>query len=364
MKSFKQSATSLSKGDYASIIFGSIVGLVILDISNNLAKFVHQDNWIAAAVGAIYPLYMVSVSIYLGKKCKGKNILDLSKKFFGKVIGGSLNFIFMVYFMILLILSLSDYSNMIKSFIVNFLSITEIVGVVVLLSGYVVYKGVNVVGRLCKITFFLTIILVMSPIPALRTGRFINIFPILQSGSMALIKGAISSSLAYSGVEIVFIIYPMLKDKKSYVKVSILPILIICFIYMWACFIGVYYLGSDVVVKSKWSFLLVTESVTVKVINNYKYVFIFIWSLIIFKSISVFYYASTEILKHILSKINIIIIILFIYFVSCFISVKYGEGLSKTYFIDVAMKFYVIFNTIYVTVISGIVFYREKKVNC
>lgn len=364
MKSFKQSSTSLSKGEYASIIFGSIVGLVILDISNNIAKFVYQDNWIATAIGLIYPLYMVMVSIYLGKKCSQENILELSKKFFGKVIGGALNFIFLLYFMILLILSISDYSNMIKSFIVDFLSITEIIGVVVLLSGYVVYKGVKVVGRLCKITFFLTIILVMSPIPALRTGRLMNIFPICQSGSLELIKGAISSSFAYSGVEIVFLIYPMLKEKKAYIKVSILPIIVICFIYMWVCFIGVYYLGADVVVKSKWSFLLVTESVTVRVINNYKYVFIFIWSLIIFKSISVFYYGSAKILQCILNKINNNIIILTIYFVSCFISIKYGEGLSEAYYMDMAMKFYVIFNTIFVTVISGIVFYKGKKVNC
>lgn len=364
MKSFKQSSSGLSKSEYASIIFGSIVGLVILDISNNLAKFVYQDNWIAAAIGSIYPLYMVIISIYLGKRCSQENILELSKKVFGKVIGGALNFIFSLYFMILLVLAVSDYSNMIKSFSVEFLSIIKIVGVVLLLSGYVVYKGINVIGRLCKITFFLTIILVISPIPALRSGRAINIFPILQSGWIELIKGAVNSSLAYSGVEIVFIIYPMLKEKKEYIKVSILPIIIICIIYMWACFIGVYYLGTDVVVKSKWSFLLVTESVTVRVINNYKYAFIFIWSLIIFKSIAVFYYTSTNIVQNIFKKINSIVIILIIYLVSCFIAVKYGEGLSKTYYIDVVMKFYVIFNVIYVTTIAVIVFYKGKKVNC
>lgn len=364
MKSFKQSLSSLSKGEYASIVFGSIVGLVILDISNNLAKFAYQDNWIAAAIGLVYPLYMVTVSIYLGKKCPQENILDLSKKFFGKVVGGGLNLVFLLYFMMLLVLSVSDYSNMIKSFIVDFLTIIEIVGVVVLLSGYVVYKGINVIGRLCKITFFLTIILVLSPIPALRAGRMINIFPILQSGGMELISGAVNSSLAYSGVEIVFLIYPMLKEKKEYIKVSVLPILVICVIYMWSCFIAVYYLGVDVVVKSKWSFLLVTESVTVKVINNYKYAFLFIWSLIIFKSISVFYYASTNIVQHVFSKINNIVSILIICFISGFISVKYGEGLSKNNYIDMAMKFYVIFNVIYVTLISVIIFYKGKKVNC
>lgn len=361
LKGLKQDYNVLSKGEYASIIFGSIVGLVMLEISNSLGKISYQDNWISAVLGVIYPLYMVSISIYLSKKYPQDNILILSKKCFGNILGGIFNFIFLFYFFALLLLTVNEYSYMMKNFVVRFLTLLEIVVSVVMISAYVASNGIKVIGRMCKITFFLTIIFVMSPVSALRTGRIINIYPIFQSGGKLIAKGALNSVLAYSGIEVVFLIYPMLKDKNEYIKNSILPVLFTSIIYMWVSFIAVYYLGIDVVVKSNWPFLLVTESVTVKVINNYKYIFLFIWSLIIFKSIAIFYYASAYIVKSFINNLDIKKIVFFIYPVCVIISVKYGQRISINDYVGTIIKICIIFNILYVTLIFVIVVIRTNR---
>ena len=78
---------------------------------------------------------------------------------------------------------------------------------------------------------------------------------------------------------------------------SLISVAIVIVMYVWCVFITTYYLGPDIVNKNYWSFLLVTGSVTITVINNFRYIFMFLWSLIAFKSISINGYASIYILK-------------------------------------------------------------------
>ncbi len=64
-----------------------MLGVGILSLPNDVIKIAKQDGWISVLLGAIYPLYMVFIATYLSKNYPKDNMLTLSKKFFGKILG-------------------------------------------------------------------------------------------------------------------------------------------------------------------------------------------------------------------------------------------------------------------------------------
>lgn len=100
----KVGSNSITPSEVTFLLIGSMIGVGILSLPNDLVVVAKQDAWISAFIGAVYPLYMVIIASTLCKKHPKKNILALSKMCFGKFIGSILNIIF--YFILYYLLQL------------------------------------------------------------------------------------------------------------------------------------------------------------------------------------------------------------------------------------------------------------------
>ena len=166
----KQSYLTVSQ--FALIIFGSIVGVGILSLPNGVVKEAHQDGWISTLIGGIYPLYVVIIARYISKKFPNDSILILSKKYFGRILGSIFNLIFATYFIFIASMIASYYTNLMRNYIVGFLTPFKIIAILFICIIYAASRGLKVIGRISEISFYLTIILLLSPIPALRDSEY------------------------------------------------------------------------------------------------------------------------------------------------------------------------------------------------
>ncbi len=353
----KQSYLTVSQ--FVFIIFGSIVGVGILSLPNGVVKVAHQDGWISTLVGGIYPVYVVMIARYISKKFPNDSILILSKKYFGHIIGGIFNLVFATYFIFTASMIASFYSNLMRNYIVGFLTPFKIISVLFICIMYATSRDLKVIGRISEISFYVTILLLLSPVVALRVGSMSNIYPVLGSGLSSIAKGFVKSTFAYSGAEIILLIYPFLKEKNKMLMSSLISIAIIISLYVWSVFITTYYLGPDIVTKGYWPLLLVMGSVTITVVNNFKYIFMFLWSLVAFKSMSINGYASIHILKDYTKKIETGKICFLIYPLLVYLTFKYGNEISRQSISDTVMPCYIIFNILYMTTIAIFIFFKE-----
>lgn len=352
----KQSLITVSQ--FAFIIFGSIVAAGVLSLPNGSVKISHQDGWISTLIGGIYPLYIVIISGYISKKFPDDTILVLSKKYYGKFFGSIFNFIFATYCVFFGTMVANYYTNLMRSYVTGFLTPLKMIAIIFILIIYAVSKGIKIIGIISEITFYLTIIMILSPIPAIRYGNIINLYPIFGSGFSSIVKGSVASIYSYSGAELILLIHPFLKEKNKILTSSLMSVIMVIFVYVWCVFITTYYLGPYIVNKSYWSFLLVTQSVTISVINNYKFIFIFLWSLIALRSITIFSYASVYILKELVHKIEVKKICILIYPLLVYIALKYGNETSRSNISDKVTPCYIVFNLLYITVIAVLIFFR------
>lgn len=343
---------------FVFIIFGAIVGIQILSLPNGVVKIAHQDGWISTLIGGLYPIYVALLATYISKKHPNDTILTLSKRYFGNLLGSSLNFIFATYFIFMATSIASYYTNLIRSFMSGFLTPFKIIAVMLIVIIYAASKGLKNIGTISGIAFYITILFIFSPVMALRIPQIINIYPMFGSGFNSIVEASVKGIFAYSGAEIILLIYPFVKEKGKMLRSSLISIALVIIIYTWTVFITIYYLGPDIVNKSYWSYLLVTESVTITVINNYRYIFILLWSLIVFKTCAIYCYGSAFILKDLMKNIEKKKIYFLMYPLFVYLALKYGNEMMRQSIGNILIRWYTIFNLLYITAIAVFIFFK------
>lgn len=357
----KVGSNVITPAELTFLLIGSMIGVGILSLPNDLVATAKQDAWISAALGAVYPLYIVIIASFLCKRYPQQNILALSKKCFGKFIGSILNIIFLFYF-VLFITAIAFQICLIKgTLIVNFLSIQKILIVVISLAAYTSIKGLKVLARINQLMFLYTILLSLILSVALFKGTYLNICPILGSGVLNIIKASKQSAFAYGGIEIIFLICPFITDKTKLMKASLKSVLITALIYTWVTFITVYFVGIDIIPKIQWSVNFVPKTIEIPVINNFRFIFIVLWVTIICKTISNNYFAVALILKDFFKKTEMKKIIYVIYPFIVYLTLKYNNTATITEFLNYIIPKYTLFNIVYVTIIALIIHLKKDN---
>jgi len=355
----KSNNSLLTRSEVKFMILGSIVGVGVLSLPKDTAEIAHEDACIAVVIGGLYYLYLVLVAGYLSKRFPNDDILSLNKKYFGKLLGGIVNFIFFIYFIYLCTAVASGFVNIVRTFVEGFLFPYKVVLIMVLLAAYTSSKGIKVLGQISVAIFFITLLIFISPMQALKVATIRNIFPIGRSGIKAILEASKTTLFAYTGVETIFFIYPHAKEKKKFFIDSLTAVLLAMSIYVWVTFISIYYLGVDIAVKNYWPFLTVTESVTVSIVNNFRSIFMFLWTLSVLKVVCNNYFISIYILQGFVKKVEFkklcyggipIVFSITLYFSNIIRRAKIVPMLSGVSFA---------FIVIAVTILAAVIFFKE-----
>ena len=88
----------LTPNEVTFILIGIMLDVTVASLPNDVIATAKQDGWISVLIGAIYPLYVALLAIYVSGKFPKDNILALSKRYLGKTIGTILNFLFLLSF--------------------------------------------------------------------------------------------------------------------------------------------------------------------------------------------------------------------------------------------------------------------------
>ena len=352
---------TITSGELTFMLIGSMIGIGILSLPNSLISKAKQDSWISAALGALYPLYMVLAAAIIYKKSPNNNILVLSKKCFGKIIGTILNVILLCFFIFNVFTLSAGLSIVLRTLIVSFVSSIKILIFIVFLSAFTAYKGLKVLARVNHLTFYYTTILTLMLFAALVKGTYLNVCPILGSGIVNILNASKSSAFAYGGIEILFLLYPLVinSNEKIIVKSSLLGVFITCVFYTWAVFITIYFLGIDNIPKAEWSVSLTTKSVYIPVINNFRFVFLILWAAIIFKTISNNYYAAAMIINSFFKNAQNKIIVCIIFPIMVYLSTIPKNNAIMLSILNYFIPKFTLFNIIYVTLIAVILYIKK-----
>ncbi|MEW9097211.1 MAG: endospore germination permease [Clostridiaceae bacterium] len=338
--------------EFMSIISGTIIGIGILTLPSDISKYAHEDGWISILIGLLYPLYLWMIMIYVSNKKPNNHILELSRQYFGNVLGNILNLIFSLSFIYSGSIIVSYIGYVLINYLSYFLSRNNIIILISIVCYYTIIKGFKVVSRLNYILFFVTIALLLIPSAALKEGSFLNVLPVFKTNIVDLMKGAYSGIFSFIGMEVAFLIYPFISDKKQIKKYSIFALLLVVLCYIWVQFIALFYLGDEVISKLRWPLIMITETLNLPLINNFRYIFIFLWTNVILKTLVNYCFFNSFTLQDVFKfkndKISYTISIILLLIVS----ISYKNLIRTQYLSMLLGTIVIIYNLIYITTIS------------
>jgi spore germination protein len=350
----------LEESEATALIVGFIIGTSILALPNGVVQDAKQDGWISVLVGGLYPLYIALLAIYYAKKHPNQDILALSNKYLGKILGTVCNGLFMIEFGIYTIAAIVSLSNIFRVYATPFLTPIKIFIPIILLAIYLTNKGLKVLGRINKIALYIIVILTLVLLATLKSGNYLNLFPIFGTGVKNIFKGSIESALAYGGMEAIFLIYPFLKAKDKVRKITLKALFITMGIYVWVTFVCIYCLGYKVTSITLWPVLLVTEGVNIPILNSFRFLFLFLWSIAMFKIIANEHYAFTYILSDILKIKDKRKIYLFIFPIALFLCLLIENEVQRRAILGYLVPKITLFNIAYISIIAILIFIKDK----
>jgi spore germination protein (amino acid permease) len=345
------------------ILTGSAVGVGLINLPNQVTEIARQSGWISVIIGGIYPLYLVCIAGMLQKRFPDKNILQLSRKFLGTFLGNFLNLIFMFNFVLYTTAVASGLTILLTTFIMYFMSPVKLLIFIVFLGAVSSCSGLEPLANINEVIFVFTVIISVIAIASLAKGKLINVLPLFGVDIRSLLRASTESCFSYGGVEIIFLLYPLLSDRKNFKSYALKGALFLIILYASTTFLTIYYCGIDLIKKSYWAMLLATKSIEVPIINNFRFVYMFMWSIINFKTISNNYFASVFVLQDLLKKFSIKKLSLVMYPLMTAIASTYINEEARRAFLKFAIPKYTLFNIAYLTTICCMALIKKDGLN-
>ncbi|MBP2655183.1 MAG: hypothetical protein H6Q73_2752 [Firmicutes bacterium] len=355
----KINANLLSEFELMGTIIGWTVAVGLLSLPASVVSSAKQDGWIAVLIGAVYPFYVILFGSIIIKYYPNITIMDLSKKFLGKVFGNLLNFLFMAQWLFYLVAVIGAANNLLIVYSVWFMTPLKITLVYALLLAWGSTKGLKILAKMDVAGLLFLSLLLLSSFIAFTKGDILNIQPVFDTPILKLLEASKSMVFAYANMELLLVIHPFVKNKKKIVKVALISVIIVIVIYLLVVVTALLFFGPDIVPTMFWPFYFVSEGIKLTGINNFRYILMIFWPLIIFRNATMVYYAAAAVMGSITGMANKKWCILF--FPVIFLALLFENEVQRRDFIDKVIPWVTIFNVLYVLIISLIALVKNKR---
>ena len=222
------------------LVQNSLVGMGLLSINNSLSPLGYSQWWVPLLFGVIANLTLIPM-IWLGLQFKDDDLFTIHEKLLGKLVGKSLNFVLLLYAIVLFAAVLESYLELIQISILPERTKTGHLILFVLMTVFIVRGGIKSLARFCILTFFLTGWMVYFLRWGFEDGEIQHLLPLFNFTGKEFwdaTKGGFNSLVGY---ELIMIFFPYIRQPDKAFKHATMGIWISVFFYFTVAITAVMY---------------------------------------------------------------------------------------------------------------------------
>ncbi|HOB19312.1 MAG TPA: endospore germination permease [Candidatus Atribacteria bacterium] len=287
----------LSKVQVMTITVGAIFGVDILMVQHYMVKFARQDGWISLAIGGLLSIGFAFVYYLLAILHPDLDLPEIMLKLCGPFLGRLLLFPIALYAVLYAGLSARIFAQALKMFLLDRTPIYAIIGLMLVVVAYSVYKGIYVIGSISDVIFPICVFTIVSMLlMSFQQMDLDRLHPVLFENTDNVVRGIFPGFRHFLGFEIIAYVYcHTYRAKGTYKWFSAgLLIPIIFYVMLTVVSIGVFSVGSlkglifptltlSKSIEFPATFLERLESFTAVV-----------WIALVFESLILFFYMSVR----------------------------------------------------------------------
>ncbi|MCU6794985.1 spore germination protein [Paenibacillus sp. WQ 127069] len=277
------------------LIFSFHLGTTIVVSVANQAK---QDAWIAILLASFIGIGLIQFYSFILMKMPNKNLFEILEACFGRKIAILVSLGYIEYFIYNASRNLRDFCELIKIVIfpntpMEFISLTFM-----LVIAYILYMGIEVLGRSMEIFFPYTVFFLILIMFLLYIGGNIhleNLQPILAEGFKPILKAIFPVLLTFPNGELIVltIIGAYVTQCKHIKKISIISVTLAGLLLTGFTMIKISVLGFEINERSTFPLLNAAREISVaNFIERLDAVVVFVMMMGIYVKVSIFFYCA------------------------------------------------------------------------
>ncbi|WP_028401185.1 spore germination protein [Ectobacillus panaciterrae] len=281
----------------AVIVTNYILGMGILTLPRTSTEKVKTpDIWLTVILGGLIAMMAGVIIVKLSQQFPGKTFYQYSQKIVGKWVGGLLSLLLVCYFFMMCGFHARSLAEITSYFLLEGTPLWAILMPYMLTGLYLIMGGINPIARLFEIILPITVgIFLLVAFMSFKIFEMDNLRPVLGLGIIPVLKGIKTTTLSYTGFEIMLIITAFMKQPNKAGKAVLVGIFIPLIFYTITVVMVIGGLSIDGVITLTWPTIDLIRSFEMSglIFERFESFLLVIWIMQMFTSFTTGYYAAS-----------------------------------------------------------------------
>lgn len=341
------------------VIFSMQVGVGIQGFQRVIYMEAKHDAWISVILSGVATAIVGFIMVKTLKAYENTDLYGIQYDVLGKWFGNMLNILFVIYFLGGFHIIVRNYIEVIQAWI--FPEVPDWLISLTLL--YLVYYGLNgglrtVVG-VCFFSVGLSFWLILLLAYPFQFANLDYLFPMFEASIPEILRGTKQMTFTVVGFEIIYVIYPFLKEKDKVHKYMQVGLFFTTILYLTIMVVSLAYFSGGQLERTIWGTLSLLTIVRFPFIERFEYVAITFWVLLIMPNLMLYMWAATRGISRVFGKKEQKVswkLLIFLFLTLLYPLTRVQINMMNDYFAKGA--FYIVF--IYPFLLFGAVLVKKK----
>jgi spore germination protein len=281
----------------AVIVSNCILGTGILTLPRAAPEIVQSpDVWISVILGGLIAIIAGVIIAKLSQQFPQKTFFQYSQEIVGKWVGGLFSLLIVCYFLLTSGFQLRSMAEVVRYLLLEETPIWAIMMTFMWVGLYLIMGGINPIARLFEIILPITILLfLLVAFMSLKIFEIDNIRPVLGTGFIPVLKGVKTTTLAFTGPEILLVVMAYMQNPNKAIKTVLVGVSVPLILYVITVVMVIGALSVDEVVTRTWPTLDLIRSfeLTGLIFERFDSLLLVIWIMQIFTTFTISFYVAS-----------------------------------------------------------------------
>ena len=283
----------ISNFELGNLLFLTILGIGIVNLPSSLAKEADSDAWILVSIAGIGVILFAYIMCKVGQRHSNLGFVGTLQYLFGKILGTALAVPVALYALVLTAVELRLFAEVTKIYLLHNTPLEFIILPIIILTVLLVRMGIEPITRAFGIYLFIIVFSVLFIfLVGFQGNDYSNLLPMLKTPIPKFISGLSTVIFAFSGFELLLIVFPYVRHPMDTVKVTFAAIGSITILYAVITIYCITKLGIDETKASIWPVMAMVKSIEMPggFIQNLEGILSSLWVVFAFTSLIGFLY--------------------------------------------------------------------------
>lgn len=253
-----------------------------------------HDAWISVILSGMASAIVGFIMVKSLAAYKSSDLYGIQYDIFGKWLGNLMNLLFVLYCLGSFHVIIRNYIEVIQAWVFPELPNWAISFSLLFLVFYGINGGLRTIVGVSFFSVVLSLWLILLLSYPFQFANWDYLFPLFESSIPDILKGARQMTFTIIGFEIIFIVYPFLKEKDKVNKHLQFGLLFTTLLYLALMIISLAYFSGGQLERTIWGTLSLFKIVRFPFIERFEYVAITFWVLLIIPNLMLYLWAASR----------------------------------------------------------------------